>query len=131
MFFVDVGLLSAMCGLRQATLVGKTAVFGEFKGALTENYVAQQLQTVKDLHVHYYANVKSQSEIDFVIDDGRTIVPIEVKAEINLQAKSLKAYREKYNPALAIRIAMTDYKVDGGLKNLPLYAIEMRSEIIE
>lgn len=63
-------------------------------------------------------------EIDFVVDTGEQIVPIEVKAEINLRAKSLKTYREMYEPELSVRTSMADYKKEDWLLNLPLYAIE-------
>ena len=124
LFFVDVGLLSCMVGLQQRTLLDGNELFQEFKGALTEQYVLQQLKTVKDSQTYYWASEQGIAEVDFVIDTGSLVIPIEVKAEVNLQAKSLKTYREKYNPALAIRTSMADYKKDGWLLNLPLYGIE-------
>ena len=124
LFLVDIGLLSCMAGLRQATLLDGNGAFVEFKGALTEQYVLQQLATLEDLSIYYYTNPRGACEIDFVIDDGERVIPIEVKAEVNLQAKSLKTYREKYQPELSIRTSMADYRQDGGLLNLPLYAVE-------
>ena len=124
LFLVDIGLLSCMVGLRQATLLDGNGAFVEFKGALTEQYVLQQFATLEELNIYYYTNPRGACEIDFVIDDGERVVPIEVKAEVNLQAKSLKTYREKYQPELSIRTSMADYRQDGGLLNLPLYAIE-------
>ncbi len=124
LFIVDVGLLSCMVGLRQSTLIEGNDLFIEFKGALTEQYVCQQLKTIEDLGVYYYTNDRGTCEIDFVVDTGEKIVPVEVKAETNLKAKSLKTYREKYNPELSIRTSMSDYKKEDWLLNLPLYAIE-------
>lgn len=124
LFMVDVGLLGCMNGLRQRTLLDGNALFTEFKGALTEQYVCQQLKTVGDLVVFYYTNDRSSCEIDFVVDTGEQIVPIEVKAEINLKAKSLKTYREKFSPELSVRTSMADYKREDWLLNLPLYAVE-------
>ncbi len=124
LFIVDVGLLSCMVGLRQSTLIEGNDLFIEFKGALTEQYVCQQLKTIEDLGVYYYTNDRGTCEIDFVVDTGEKIVPVEVKAETNLKAKSLKTYREKYNPELSIRTSMSDYKKENWLLNLPLYAIE-------
>lgn len=124
LFMVDVGLLGCMNGLRQRTLLDGNALFTEFKGALTEQYVCQQLKTVGDLTVFYYTNDRSSCEIDFVVDTGEQIVPIEVKAEINLKAKSLKTYREKFSPELSVRTSMADYKREDWLLNLPLYAVE-------
>jgi len=92
LFVVDVGLLGCMAGLRQRTLLDGNALFVEFKGALTEQYVCQQLKTIEDLEVYYYTNDRGSCEVDFVVDTGEQIVPVEVKAEVNLRAKSLKTY---------------------------------------
>ena len=124
LFIVDVGLLGCMTGLRQRTLLDGDDLFVEFKGALTEQYVCQQLKTVEDLGIYYYTNDRGSCEIDFVVDNGEQIVPIEVKAETNLRAKSLKTYRERFEPELSVRTSMTDYKKEDWLLNLPLYAIE-------
>lgn len=83
----------------------------------------QQLATVSELNVYYYTNDRGSCEIDFLIDNGETVVPVEVKAEVNLKAKSLKTYREKYHPKLSVRTSMADYKEEEDLVNLPLYAI--------
>ena len=84
-----------MTGLRQRTLLDGDDLFVEFKGALTEQYVCQQLKTIEDLGVYYYTNDRGSCEINFVVDTGEQIVPIEVQAETNLRAKSLKTYRER------------------------------------
>ena len=124
LFLIDVGLLSCMTGLHQKTLLDGGNLFVEFKGALTEQYVFQQLTTIPKLGIYYYTNDRGSCEIDFVIDNGIEVTPIEVKAEINLRAKSLKTYCEKYKPNLAIRTSMADYKEEDTLTNLPLYVIE-------
>lgn len=124
LFILDVGLLGCMAGLRRRTLLDGDDLFVEFKGALTEQYVCQQLKTIDDLGVYYYTNDRSSCKIDFVIDTGEQIVPIEVKAETNLRAKSLKTYRERFEPELSVRTSMADYKKEDWLVNLPLYAIE-------
>lgn len=124
LFIVDVGLLGCMTGLRQRTLLDGDDLFVEFKGALTEQYVCQQLKTIEDLGVYYYTNDRGSCEIDFVVDIGEQIVPIEVKAETNMRAKSLKTYRERFEPELSVRTSMADYKKEDWLLNLPLYAIE-------
>ena len=124
LFIVDVGLLGCMTGLRQRTLLDGDDLFVEFKGALTEQYVCQQLKTIEDLGVYYYTNDRGSCEIDFVVDTGEQILPIEVKAEINLRAKRLKTYRERFEPELSVRTSIADYKKEDWLLNLPLYAIE-------
>lgn len=124
LFMVDVGLLGCMTGLSQQTLLDGNGLFTVFKGALTEQYVCQQLKTIADLGVYYYTNDRGSCEIDFVIDTGEQVIPLEVKAEVNLKAKSLRVYKDKYNPEIAVRTSMADYKREEWLVNLPLYAVE-------
>ena len=124
LFLVDVGLLGCLTGLRQRTLLDGNDLFVEFKGALTEQYVLQQLITNPDLSIYYYTNDAGSCEVDFLVDTGDTIIPVELKAEVNLRSKSLKVYVEKFSPEIAIRTSMLDYKKESWLVNLPLYAIE-------
>lgn len=124
LFIVDVGLLSCMVGLNSRTLLDGNALFVEFKGSLTEQYVCQQLKTVEDLGLYYYTNDRGSCEVDFIVDTSEQIIPVEVKAEINLRAKSLKTYCEKYNPKIAVRTSMADFRKEDWLVNLPLYAID-------
>lgn len=125
LFILDVGLLSCMTGLRQSVLLDGNGLFKEFKGALTEQYVLQQLKTLKGAQAYYWTADRGTAEVDFVIDTGDTIIPVEVKAEVNLQAKSLKVYREKFQPARSVRTSMADYKKEEWLVNLPLWAMEV------
>ena len=124
LFMADVGLLGCMAGLYQRTLLDGNDLFVEFKGALTEQYVCQQLKTVKDLGVYYYTNDRGSCEVDFVADTGEWIIPVEVKAEANLKAKSLKTYHERFSPHVSVRTSMADYSREDWLMNLPLYAID-------
>ncbi len=124
LFLLDVGLLGCMVRLNQSVLLDGNKLFKEFKGALTEQYVLQQLKTLKGIETYYWTNDRGNAEVDFLIDTGKEIVPIEVKAEINLKAKSLKTFCEKYNPKTAIRTSMMDYKREDWLLNLPLWAVE-------
>lgn len=123
LFLADVGLLGCMAGLKPDSLLDRNDMFKEFKGALTEQYVMQQLATISGLNIFYYTNDRGSCEVNFIVDDGEVVVPVEVKAEINLKAKSLKTYCEKFNPRIAVRTAMTDYKKQINLINLPLYAV--------
>ena len=122
-FLVDVGILGCMAGLSPRTLLDGNSLFTEFKGALTEQYVCQQLKNIEDVDVYYYTNDRGSCEIDFVIGTGNRVVPVEVKAEVNLRAKSLKTYREKFSPEICVRTSMADYKKEEWLINLPLYAV--------
>lgn len=124
LFVLDVGLLGCMAGLRQHTLLDGNDLFVEFKGALTEQYVCQQLKNIEDLDIYYYTNDRGSCEVDFVVDTGEKIVPVEVKAEVNLKAKSLKTYREKFLPEISVRTSMVDFKKEEWLVNLPLYAVD-------
>ena len=131
LFMVDVGLLGCMVGLHQRVLLDGNDLFTEFKEALTEQYVCQQLKTIENLDVYYYTNDRGSCEIDFLIDTGRRVAPVEVKAEVNLRAKSLKTYREKFSPDVSIRTSMADYKEEDWLINLPLYAIDQIKAVVD
>lgn len=124
LFMLDVGLLSCQVRLSQSVLLNGNDLFKEFKGALTEQYVMQQFKTINQIETYYWTNERGSAEIDFLVDTGEKIVPVEVKAEMNLKAKSLKTYYEKFKPVISVRTAMTDYKNDVWLLNLPLWAIE-------
>lgn len=131
LFVLDVGLLGCMAGLRQRTLLDGNDLFVEFKGALTEQYVCQQLKTIEDLGVYYYTNDRGSCEVDFIVDTGEQVIPVEVKAEVNLRAKSLKTYQEKFSPDVCIRTSMADFKREDWLINLPLYAIGTITKAVE
>ena len=128
LFVLDVGLLGAMTDLQADTIIDGNRIFEEFKGAIAEQYVLQQFKTIKDLPVFYWSNETSRAEIDFVIQIKSDVVPVEVKAERNLQAKSLKVYIEKFKPNYAIRTSMADYKKTNSLIDIPMYAIEIIKE---
>lgn len=131
LFLLDTGLLTCIAGLNQSTLIEGNKLFVEFKGALTEQYVLQQLVTIENLNTYYYTNDRGSCEIDFLLDNGESVIPVEVKAEVNLKAKSLKMYKEKYNPEISVRISMSDYKKEEWLLNLPLYMTEEIGNIME
>lgn len=128
LFVLDVGLLGAMTDLQADTIIDGNRIFEEFKGAIAEQYVLQQFKTIKDLPVFYWSNETSRAEIDFVIQIKSDVVPVEVKAERNLQVKSLKVYMEKFKPNYAIRTSMADYKKTNSLIDIPIYAIEIFKE---
>jgi len=131
LYFVDVGLLSCMVHLHPKTLLERNDLFVEFKGALTEQYVLQQLKAQTDLQINYWMNDKGAAEVDFLLDDGQQVIPLEVKAEVNLKAKSLQVYRDLFHPVISARASMADYRKEGWLVNVPLYAIEYIREILE
>ena len=123
LFLVDVGLLVAMGNVDAKSIIDGNALFQEFKGALTEQYVLQQLVTNPQLSIYYWAAENATAEIDFLIQNEGKLTPIEVKAEENLKAKSLKLFYDKFKVEKAIRTSMSDYREEEWLINLPLYAI--------
>jgi predicted AAA+ superfamily ATPase len=123
LFLHDVGLLGAMAGLNVRTIIEGDEIFTEFKGALTEQYVMQQLRVDSERYIGYWTNERSTSEVDFVIQEEGEVIPIEVKSGENLKAKSFRLFCEKYKPSKAIRTSLTDYKEESWMENVPLYAI--------
>ena len=123
LFVVDVGLLGAMAGLNTKLLLEGNRMFEEFKGALTEQYVLQQLVTDEENDIFYWSSDTAKAEIDFLIQNEDRIVPLEVKAEENLQAKSLRSFYNKFHPDLSVRTSMSDYREQEWMVNIPLYQI--------
>ena len=122
LFALDVGLLGAMSTLDSKTIVEGNRIFTEFKGALTEQYALQELILHHD--PFYFAKPNSQLEIDFLIQEDGNVIPIEVKAEENLRARSLRQFVADYLPQAAYRLSMSDYRKEAWMTNIPLYAIE-------
>jgi hypothetical protein len=116
-------LLGALSDLDAVSILQGNDIFTEFKGAMTEQYVMQQIIADTEYTPYYFTESNSQVEIDFVVQKAGSIVPIEVKAEENLKAKSLKTYCDKYNPKVAIRTSMSDYREQDWMTNIPLYCI--------
>lgn len=123
LFILDVGLLAAMGKLTSQIILDGDAIFEEFKGALTEQYVFQQLKTYEDIDIYYWSADNSSGEIDFIVQKEGVITPIEVKSTENLQSKSLSAFIKR-NPELkGLRFSMSEYKEQDWMKNKPLYSI--------
>ncbi|MDE6379829.1 MAG: ATP-binding protein [Muribaculaceae bacterium] len=122
LFSLDVGLLGAMSSLDSETIVKGNSIFTEFKGALTEQYTLQELILHNELY--YFAKANSQLEIDFLIQANGNVIPIEVKAEENLRARSLRQFVADNSSPEAYRFSMSDYRKEAWMTNLPLYSIE-------
>lgn len=123
MFVLDIGLLGAMAGLSARMILQGNKMFEEFKGALTEQYVLQQLKVNPENDIFYWSSDTATAEIDFLVQNEDLIIPIEVKAEENLQAKSLKTFCNKYRPEIAVRTSMSDYRRQDWMINVPLYCV--------
>ena len=117
----DVGLLGALSELPPSTIVEGNALFTNFKGALTEQYVLQEL-LVAGHKPAYWTNDAGNAEVEFVIQGGNAVYPVEAKAGINTQAKSLKVYQKLFSPPFAIRTSLADANDGSNLKDIPLYA---------
>ena len=123
LFLLDVGLLGAMSELDPNSVMLGSDIFTEFKGALTEQYVLQQIKAETSYTPYYYAGEKSTYETDFLIQKGRDIIPIEVKAEENVKSKSLRVFVDKFKPGDAVRTSMSDFRQQEWMRNIPLWAI--------
>lgn len=130
LYCVDIGLLCAMTGLSDKTLLEGNRIFTEFKGAITEQYVCQEIVSELRTTPYYWSAENSIGEVDFLIQHEAKIIPIEVKAEENLRAKSLKAFVDENNLPFGIRTSMSDFREQEKLINIPLYAIAELFKVI-
>lgn len=124
-FMVDTGLLGCMANLDIKSLVEGNRLFSEFKGAISEQFVMQQLLSYEDISLFYWSAEGAKSEVDFVFQKDNEIYPLEVKAEENLKSKSLQTFARKYNPPVSYRTSLSDYREQDWMINIPLFAIDM------
>ena len=129
LFSLDVGLLGALACLDPASVLDGSRLFTEFKGAITEQYVAQELCS-KGHSLVYWSSDKGQAEIDFATSVARNVFPIEVKAGENLQSKSLKVACNKFNLKRCVRASLSSYRDEGLLVNIPLWAIGSMDKLV-
>ena len=123
MFLSDIGLMGAMSNIPVQSLLNGNMLFSDFKGALTEQFVLQQMKPNQSLSIYYWSADNSRGEIDFLVQQEEKVIPIEVKAEENLQAKSLRMFVER-NPGLkGYRFSMSPYREQDWLVNYPLYSV--------
>ena len=118
----DVGLLGAMSDLPQQALIKGNELFSHFKGAFTEQYVLGEL-VASGVSPSYWSTDEGMAEIEFVIQGATSVYPVEVKAEKNLQAKSLKSYRDRFSPAKCLRTSLSERNVGKLTDDIPLYAV--------
>lgn len=122
LYMLDVGLLGAASRLDSSTVFNGDALFSEFKGALTEQYVCQQLAATGEVVPFYWSAENSSGEIDFLYDHAGKVFPVEVKAERNVRARSLRAFTAKYGGLCAVRLSLEGYREQGWMTNVPLCA---------
>ena len=123
LFLLDIGLMGAMSGLPPQALLEGNVLFSDYKGAITEQYVLQQLKSVKGLSVYYWSSDTSRGELDFLLQKDVSVIPVEVKAEENLQSKSLRFFVEKNAGLHGVRFSMSDYREQEWMINYPLYSV--------
>lgn len=131
MYLVDVGLLGAMTDLDTRTLIDGTHLFVEFKGTYAEQFVLQQLVSEYGFRAYYWSAEKSSGEIDFLFQSAGEVYPVEVKAAENLKGKSLAAFSKKYNLKTCLRFSLSNYRDEGWMRNIPLYAMGGLSAFID
>lgn len=125
LFMVDVGLLGASAGLSAAALIEGNRIMTEFKGALTEQYVMQELKTLNLDYIGYWTNERSTSEVDFVIQKENSVIPIEVKSGENLRSRSFTLFCQNFSPDKALKTSALPYREDKTVLNVPLYGISV------
>lgn len=123
LFLLDTGLMGAMSGLPPQALLEGNVLFSDYKGAITEQYVLQQLKSVKGLSIYYWSSDTSRGELDFLLQKDVSVIPVEVKAEENLQSKSLRFFVEKNAGLHGVRFSMSDYRKQEWMINYPLYSV--------
>lgn len=123
LYILDVGLLGALTDLDVRILLEEHRILKEYKGSMTEQYVLQQLKSQRRSGIYYWSPSQSKAEVDFVFEHNAQIWPLEVKAEQNLKARSLKIFFDKYNPLTAFRTSMSGYKQEEWVTNIPLYGV--------
>ena len=123
LFLVDVGLLSALSNIDPKTLIDGNSIFTEYKGALTEQFVMQELTGCNCDYIGYWTNERSTAEVDFVVQHDGMISPIEVKADVNVRAKSFRSFCDKYKPEHAYRASLRPYHQEDWMTNIPLYSV--------
>ena len=123
LFALDIGLLGALSGIDASSIVGGSALFTEFKGALTEQFVCQELVSECGLVPYYWSAEGSRGEIDFLVQRSGAVYPIEVKAQENLRSRSLRAFSQRYPGTAPRRFSLSGIRDQGWMRNIPLYAI--------
>lgn len=128
-YYLDIGLLTAMAGIPPSIVTMNNRLFDEYKGAFVENYVIQQLQSGMESKAYYWKS-EGLAEVDFVVEYKNRIIPLEAKSGINPRSRSMKVYADKFNPDRFYRTSLLNLKKDGHVVNIPLYSVSLFPEII-
>ncbi|MDR1782133.1 MAG: DUF4143 domain-containing protein [Bacilli bacterium] len=129
-YFNDIGLLSRMYKVEYESIKEDGNLLSNYKGALAEQFVFQQLNCLDSIDLYYWSTVKNTAELDFIVDYNNTIIPIEVKSGLNVKAKSLASYINKYNPSICIKCSLLNFNIKDNIFSIPLYAINQFIKVI-
>lgn len=129
LYLADCGLLRQLANIPVESIMLNQDIFNEYKGRLVENYVAQNLIAMGTKKLFYWTSGNT-AEVDFILQNKSSLLPVEVKSGFNVRARSMKVYREKYQPNLALRFSMQKLKLDNGLLNIPLYLLPWLEKIL-
>ena len=127
-YALDIGILRVLSEMDASVYIDTTSAFSEFKGALAENYILQSL-TANGLNCMRYWSSGNRAEVDFLLQYGNMVIPIEVKSDTNIKGRSLVEYDKKYSPSLRLRYSMRNLSKDGNLINIPLFLAD-RTEVL-
>ncbi len=130
-YLLDFGLLRTMCEIEPSLIIDDERIFSEFNGSLTEQFVLQELSAQRIAGSIYYWSEEAASEVDFIFSHRNMIVPVEAKTGLSVHAQSLKVFRGKYAPKVAVRTSLRDFRFNSGLLNLPLYELFNLKNILE
>ncbi|MBU1128509.1 MAG: ATP-binding protein [Candidatus Omnitrophica bacterium] len=130
LYYLDIGLLGAMAKIPAEITIQGNHLFNEYKGAFVENYVAQQLTATMDQSMYYWRSKNAKAEVDFLCEINGQVYPLEVKAGVNPKSKSLRSYAEKFSPPRLARTTLLNFKENGDIRNIPLYAIFLLPKLI-
>lgn len=122
-YLLDIGLLRVLCELSYELIISSDAIYNEFNGLLTEQFVLQELTNIKKIKTIYYWSNEYTSEVDFVFAYKKYIIPVEAKAVINVKSQSLRVFINEYHTQIALRYSLLNLKLDNDILNIPLYCI--------
>lgn len=126
----DVGLLGTLANVPTDAVRSNLSILTEYHGAFVENYVAQHLTAMLDVDLYYWKNVGRGAEVDFLLQHGSLILPLEAKLGVNVRSKSLSFYASKYQPSLVVRTSLSNLKIDKRVLNVPLYSLQSLPRIL-
>lgn len=128
-YALDIGILRVLSEIDASVYMDSSSLFSEFKGALAENYILQSLMA-NGLNGSRYWSSGNRAEVDFLLQHGNMVIPVEVKSDTNIKGRSLIEYDKKYSPSLRLRYSMRNLSRDGNLINIPLFLADRTTDFL-